>query len=369
MNEIIDKVILLLSCLVLYLYKFDANYAIIPVIIVIFMSSLFLYFEDARIKVFGNLAFLLLCIFIPNYLIFIPVIIYDILLDRYQYVVFTIPLVWFINNGFYSNLLVSFSIILLLISSLLKYKTLNFNKLKSEYNDLRDNSSEVSILLNEKNQTLLKNQDYKINLATLNERNRISREIHDNIGHMLSRSILQVGALLTVAKDSVVQEGLSELKDSLSQGMDQIRNSIHHMYDESIDLYTQINQIINNFSYCPVHFEFDLKTTPSIQLKYCFIAITKEALANIMRHSNASRATVIFREHPAMYQLVIQDNGTLDENERSEISKIIDQSFGGGMGLRNISDRVKSFKGNINITIDRGFKIFITVPKNIETKE
>ena len=34
--------------------------------------------------------------------------------------------------------------------------------------------------------------------ATLRERNRIAREIHDNVGHMLSRSILQMGALITI---------------------------------------------------------------------------------------------------------------------------------------------------------------------------
>jgi signal transduction histidine kinase len=41
----------------------------------------------------------------------------------------------------------------------------------------------------------MEKQDYEIYLATLRERNRIAREIHDNVGHMLSRSILQIGAL------------------------------------------------------------------------------------------------------------------------------------------------------------------------------
>lgn len=63
---------------------------------------------------------------------------------------------------------------------------------------------------------LLLNQDAQINLATLNEQNRISKEIHDNIGHLLSRSIIQIGALLIVAKDDVIIKGLTSLKESLS---------------------------------------------------------------------------------------------------------------------------------------------------------
>lgn len=49
-----------------------------------------------------------------------------------------------------------------------------------------------------------RNQDYEIYLATLKERNRIAREIHDNVGHMLTRSILQLGALSVINKDETV---------------------------------------------------------------------------------------------------------------------------------------------------------------------
>jgi signal transduction histidine kinase len=227
----------------------------------------------------------------------------------------------------------------------------------------------MSQLLEEKNQSLLKNQDYEINLATLNERNRISKEIHDNIGHLLSRALLQVGALLTITKEEITKEGLTALKDSLSGGMDQIRNSIHHMYDESIDLYVQIEHLTKEFTYCPIHYEYDIKNPPGIQLKHSIIGILKESLANIIRHSNATKVTIILREHPAMYQLVVQDNGTIDDRHRRSLSSILDQQeYGEGMGLRNISDRVKSFGGNINISVENGFKLFITFPKNTSKK-
>ena len=60
-----------------------------------------------------------------------------------------------------------------------------------------------------------RNQDYEIYLATLKERNRIAREIHDNVGHMLTRSILQLGALSVINKDETVGEAINDLSGTL----------------------------------------------------------------------------------------------------------------------------------------------------------
>ncbi|NLC18868.1 MAG: two-component sensor histidine kinase, partial [Clostridiales bacterium] len=204
----------------------------------------------------------------------------------------------------------------------------------------------------------------EINLATLNERNRISKELHDHIGHLLSRALLQVGALLTLTNDDTLKLGLTELKESLSGGMDQIRSSIHNMYDDSIDLYQELNKLVRDFSFCSLEYSYCLVNQPSLQLKLSFIFIIKEALANIIRHSNASKASLILREHPAMYQLIIQDNGTISDDKYASLKRQVESaSFSEGMGLHNIAERVSSFGGILNISLDNGFRIFISVPK------
>lgn len=53
---------------------------------------------------------------------------------------------------------------------------------------LRDQITEKNMQLAEQNLRLAEAQDNEIHLATLRERNRIAREIHDNVGHMLTRS-------------------------------------------------------------------------------------------------------------------------------------------------------------------------------------
>ena len=48
-----------------------------------------------------------------------------------------------------------------------------------DYKEQRDSSRELELQLKEKNRSLIETQDYEIRLATLKERNRIAREIHD----------------------------------------------------------------------------------------------------------------------------------------------------------------------------------------------
>ena len=81
-----------------------------------------------------------------------------------------------------------------------------------------------------------RNQDYEIYLATLKERNRIAREIHDNVGHMLTRSILQLGALSVINKDETVGEAINDLSGTLNTAMTSIRSSVHDLHDDSIAL-------------------------------------------------------------------------------------------------------------------------------------
>lgn len=364
MYEIIDKIILLICCTTLYLFHSDTGFAIVPVIIAVVLSSLFIYFDDERIRLSGNLLFALLCVFFPNLLLFLPLLMYDIFHSKYQYVIVFVPFIYIYHNSFYTAMAASFTATFFVVAYFLKYKTDRLKMLKAEYNELRDSSAQMSQLLEEQNQSLLKNQDYEINLATLNERNRISKELHDSIGHLLSRSLLQVGALLTITKEELTKEGLAALKESLSDGMDQIRSSIHNMYDDSIDLYMQIDHLVKNFTFCSISYDYDITNQPPLPIKHSFIAITKECLSNVIRHSNATKVTVLLREHPAMYQLIIQDNGTMTDSKKKALTKALaNQEFEEGMGLRNIIDRVKGMGGNINISVEGGLRIFISIPK------
>ncbi|MDV3427640.1 MAG: histidine kinase [Bacillota bacterium] len=352
MNKLIDKLIIFLFCLTLYVPVENSIYMIAPILTAIIFSGTLSCLDDQRIISGIFSVYIIVCFMEPLALFFIPLICYDVLIFKFRWI-WALALMPYLSN-FNQMLIVPRSLIpvITLTAYILKYRSISYEKVKKEYIKLRDNTKEISIHLEKKNKSLLEKQDYEINLAMLKERNRIARDIHDNVGHMLSRSILQIGALLAVNKDTETKESLESIKDTLSNAMDSIRKSVHDLHDESINLEIEIHTLINNFNFCPVEFYYDVESNLDKNLKYCFIAIVKEALSNIAKHSNAEKASVKICEHPALYQLVIEDNG----NE-------INCKNNNGIGLKNISDRISAFNGNVNISTDKGFRIFISVPK------
>lgn len=351
-NKLIDKVIILFICLSIYLHNVTNTYLIVPILICVFLSSIITYRDNNRVLIILSICFLTLCFFSSDYLFFIPLICYDLFSYRIKWLwtILFLPLLIY-------NSAINFSSVFLilaytLISYILNYRTKSFEHIKKNYYSVSDSAKELTMKFENKNKELLEKQDYEINLTTLRERNRIARDIHDNVGHLLSRCILQIGALLAINKDENINQNLKLVKDTLSEAMDSIRSSVHDLHEDAIDLHVEIQQLVDNFEFCSIKLDYDLESNPINKIKYSFISITKEALSNIIKHSNATEVSIFLREHPSLYQLVIHDNG----------SNIAHNSEN-GIGLKNIKDRVTSIDGSLNINTDNGFRIFISVPK------
>ena len=224
-------------------------------------------------------------------------------------------------------------------------------QLKEELKVLHDDQTEKDMIQKEHDRMLMENQNNMIYMATLKERNRIAREIHDNVGHTLTRSILQLGAIKAINTEPVLKKPLDDLHGSLGDAMTNIRKSVHDLHDESIDLESSIRQLTEGISALDIHVDYDMSNTIPKDIKYSFIAITKEAVSNAVKHSNGDTLDILLREHPGFYQLIVKDNGTDIKINNA------------GIGLANITDRVNAMKGTLKISTDKGFKLLITVAK------
>ena len=362
---------LLIFCILLCLYfTYTESLSVIPVLLIIFLSGLNTYLltnslqSNSLVKSqllfippLGLVSYLLLSSTSPSYLFFLPLLIYDISKqkwDKLLQLVYIFFMICFLCFEIYSFKTILPCLITCFICYLLKIKSSTLNELIHTHYHSKYELESLTHLLTQKNKALLEKQDSEIHIATLNERNRIAREIHDNVGHLLSRCLLQIGALMTLSKNQneLIYNNLSQIKITLSEAMDSIRSSVHNLHDEALDLETEITKLIDAFNLCQIHLHYDITSSPCKEIKYSFIAITKEALSNIMKHAHPTLVEVTLKEHPTFYQLIIRDN---DLHIKSISSN--------GIGLNNMQDRITQLNGQFSIDTSKGFRIFISVPK------
>lgn len=366
MRVLIDKFVLLTGCFLFQLYYYpDID---VPHVLALLSALTFLCLctwcnpdllpltalRPPVLAVQAALFFLFLTagLFLTVLRPFLPLLFYELTVKKLWAPFAAVLLAFLLSPSGNTVYLILYGL-LFLLAFFLKSRTLYLLQLEQNLKQLRDTSTEYNLLLHQKNQELIKQQDYDIRMATLKERNRIAREIHDNVGHMLSRSILQSGALIAINKDPQLEEPLASLKDSLSLAMDSIRKSVHDLHDDSVDLKASLYALVQDFTGYDVRIDYDMSLTVPKNIKYCFIAVVKEGLSNISRHSNATRIRITAREHPVFYQLIIEDNGT-DISTKST-----------GIGLINMQERVEQLHGQFSVTTQQGFRIFISVPKEV----
>lgn len=390
MYYIIDKCILFLYCF-LSLAFVPADYRfVIACLSACTVCNLNLAFPHWQVRWYSTLTYTALTLFLPEYCLFLPLVFYDLAVhDRFSghcqpssrtggsknsFSLFPemFPCILSIAGGYSALFLyhafpqpvLFFLIWGCLISALLHFRTASYENLLQKYRQTRDDDVEIQRLLEERNQSLLEKQDAEIYTATLKERNRIAREIHDHVGHMLTRSILMVGALRAIHREPEMAQSLEQLNDTLNQAMNNIRQSVHDLHDSSVNLREALETLIRDFTFCPVTLQYEMSLDIPREIKYSFISIAKEALVNITRHSSATAASIRALEHPGFYQFIIENNGNGTEKPSSFSQDDIIQSQ--GMGLDNIRSRVKTLNGNIQIQSKQGFRIYITVPKKSE---
>lgn len=326
--------------------------------VVLILFSTESYFDNNCARIAILLITVSIAFFFPQGNYFLPLLVYAMFETRWELLSLSvaIPLIPFLMHNETPNRIIIPLFILLAI--FLKRRTFNYRKRLDEYHRLRDEIAEKQLVLEELNHNLLEKQDYEIHVATLRERNRIARELHDSIGHVLTSALLQTGAIRTVVTNEDAKLQLHTLQNSLSSGMEQVRSSIHDLHEDSIDLHEEILEITSNFRFCPVEVLYNINQTPAKPYRYALLAIIKEALSNAAKHTNATEIRITLIEHPVIYQMTIRDNGSLMQKEQ-----LINVQKTEGMGLQGIKKRVDSLNGHCVFRFSKGFEIFVSLPK------
>lgn len=184
-------------------------------------------------------------------------------------------------------------------------------------------------------------------LALVNERTRISRDLHDHLATGLTTLELQMQD--ASATGSVPQARLSMFTSKLRETQDILRTIIWMTKQNQITLIDIVSKLRDYFLHSQnlptsaIKFEMDQTAAQSLVLQgkqgWELFLILKEGLHNMEKHAQATKALICFRLQDQMMHVKMQDNGI--GFELAAISN--------GFGLENMRTRVAQLGGNMEI--------------------
>lgn len=347
MRRFIEKSFIILFCLY-NTYKLNTSKDLVIYFLISLTISLTLdLLNNRKIKTIIYFFFILLCFYHKLFIFYLPLILYNMCLDFKAYTVFILPLLFM--NFSTTNLLASIGSIYL---SIMAEK---YNIVLYENKIVRDELKEDTLYLEKYNKQLKIDKEKNIHIAILTERNRIARELHDSIGHSISSSILQIEALKVISTDSHVIQNLDLLQNTLRNGMDDIRKSIHNLYSESLDLKNQIEKLCIEIPTIDTKLIYKIEDELGYDLKLDILSVVKEAITNCAKHSNATKLKISLLSQPKFHSITIKDNGSKFDKKTSIKNK--------GIGFLSMNEIANKYNGFFNYVFDDGFKIHITLMK------
>jgi signal transduction histidine kinase len=177
------------------------------------------------------------------------------------------------------------------------------------------------------------------------ERCRIARELHDDLGQELALAQIKLDGLIQES-DGSVKPGLTDLSDQLLAMSTTAREISHGLYPsqlEYIGLATAVKRLCDEMRRGK-HLSIDLAMNDLPQLhpaiSLCVYRVAQETLHNIITHSQAKNVQVELRVDNGQVSLRIVDDGVGFDLHR-EVA---------GLGLASMRQRVRSVGGSIKIT-------------------
>lgn len=374
MNRLFDKSIVLACCIAAALgLAVDARLvaAFCIGVIIAALAEVAQGERTRHVSEAGSYAYVIVAVFAPSLMPFAPLAFYDIARRvRREHawpalgigIAFVFALVGSLRAGALTTRTLLLTTILSVAATLLSLRTAQLEREQQRMRRTRDGLQERALALEARNRDLADRQDYEVELATLAERARIAREIHDNVGHQLTRASLQAEALRVVHADEPgVAADFADVKRTVDEALQLVRTSVHALNDNAVDLSVQLERIVEGArsdSGPQIELEVLAEHAPA-NVANCFAAVLREALSNAMRHAHAKTITVRCMEHPSFYQLVVTDDGAggVQASGRGAAE---------GMGLASMRERIEALGGTFTAgprASAGGWRVFATVPK------
>jgi signal transduction histidine kinase len=244
-----------------------------------------------------------------------------------------------------------------LFSFLLGVLVMNSTESMAKYENMVERLRSELFLANRRlaeNDEYLKQSEYTYKLE---ERNRLSQEIHDKIGHSIAGALIQMEASKRLLEtDKVRARELLQNAISISkEGIDEIRHVLKNMKPPPEQLGIHRMQLfLEAFSsHNPLRTSLIYRGNIDLIQPIHWKIIqdnTREALTNALKYSDATAVTVDIRGLGAMIRVEVADNG-------SGASKIVK-----GLGIQGMEERMAALQGKLLVDGTKGFSVTMLFP-------
>lgn len=200
------------------------------------------------------------------------------------------------------------------------------------------------------------------------ERSRIARELHDDIGQTISTIELSLNRLAKTvpAENTQSLDHLEQIRALLEQTTHNLRRIIRDMRPDILDKLGLIPALrwVSNYSLKPLGIQTTIETDGIVnrlpsEIETVLFRITQESINNIIKHSHARQVTIHLYQDENFIYLHISDNGQGWNTNNVQFDHIPE-----GLGLMSIQERAALVGGKVKIMseIGLGTNILVQIP-------
>jgi signal transduction histidine kinase len=212
----------------------------------------------------------------------------------------------------------------------------------------QDELGQMAHQLNQMAEQLQNLLEARQQLATLEERNRLARDLHDSVKQQVFAIAMQIAATRILLKRDVnaAEERLGKTEVLVKQAQQELTTLIRELRPVALDgkgLVDALRELLPQWSQqseIVANLQVEGSRTLPLTVEEALFRVTQEALSNIARHSKATLVQLTLGITDTTITLTVQDNGQGFDPAQPERR---------GVGLISMQERVKALGGEISI--------------------
>lgn len=196
-------------------------------------------------------------------------------------------------------------------------------------------------------------------LAEARERNRLAREIHDTLGHVLTGIVAGLDACITLIDISpdATKKQLEKIRDVARQGITDVRRSVSRLRPDALEKLTLEAAIVKMLEDLSAAAGTDIRFSNQVHpLRFhedeeeAIYRVIQEASTNSIRHGHATVIHITIAKKDKWLSITVKDNGSGCGQVES------------GFGLKHMQERLGLLNGTLEYDGSGGFLIVARIP-------